>query len=98
MPAGYFDRTPTIHSHAEMMERLKQRTGGKGTLTWNKPVRNADDTGHQTACGAPYEIRKTLTQGKICYWAWHDKKLLGYSGDITIAQAHCEAHKLGAGT
>jgi len=23
---GYFDRTPTIHTHAQMMERLAQRT------------------------------------------------------------------------
>jgi len=96
-PKGYFDRTPTIHSHQQMMDRLKQRTGGKGALTWNTPVRQENDTGYQTAAGTEYVVRKTHPDGKPMYWAWHAKKLLGYSGDITIAQAHCEAHALGSG-
>lgn len=79
------------------MDRLKQRTGGKGTLTWNKPVRQENDSGYQTAAGTEYVVRKTHPGGKPMYWAWHAKKLLGYSADIDIAKAHCEAHALGSG-
>lgn len=97
-PKGYFDREPKIRSHGEMMEALKARAAGQSPtakLQWNKPVRNADDTGHQTAAGTEYEIRKTITQGNIMYWAWHAKKLLGYSIDVAIARTHCEAHAMG---
>jgi hypothetical protein len=97
MPTGYFDRTPKITSHGAMMETLKARTAARSStakLSWNKPVRNADDTGHQTAACTDYEIRKTLTKGVVCYWAWHARKLLGFSADVEIARNHCEAHAL----
>ena len=84
-----------------MLETLKARTAGRSAqqkLSWNKPVVNEDGTGHQTAGGADYVIRKTFPAGKVLYWAWHAKKLLGYSADLDIAKAHCEAHSLGAGT
>jgi hypothetical protein len=98
MPTGYFDRTPTIHNHEQMMERLKSHGAAKGTLSWNKPVRQENDSGYQTAAGTDYVVRKTNTAGKTMYWAWANKKLLGYSADIEIAKTHCEAHSLGAGT
>lgn len=101
MPDSYFEREQKIKSHGQMMEVLKahksRAVGQSPKLSWNKPVRNADDTGHQTASGTDYEIRKTFTEGKGMYWAWHAKKLLGYSTDVEIARAHCEAHSLGDG-
>ncbi len=98
MPAGYFDRKITIHSHEQMMDRLKSRGAGKGALIWNKPVRQENDSGYQTAAGTEYVVRKTHPNGKPMYWAWHAKRLLGYSADIEIAKNHCEAHALGQGT
>lgn len=98
MPAGYFDRTPTIHGHEQMMERLKQRSSATGKLSWNKPVRQENGGGHQTAAGTDYVVRKTNPNGKVMYWSWAGKKLLGYSPDVEIARAHCEAHHLGSGT
>lgn len=86
---------PKLKTQAQMMELLKTRTAGGPKLSWNKPVRNADDTGHQTAAGTEYEIRKTITQGKVIYWAWHARKLLGFDVDVEIARTHCEAHYLG---
>lgn len=98
MPVGYFDRTPTIRNHEQMMDRLKTRGGAKGALSWNEPVRQENDSGYQTAAGTDYVVRKTHTKGKTMHWAWHAKKLLGYSADIEIAKTHCEAHALGQGT
>lgn len=85
-----------------MFETLKSRTAGRSgasqKLQWNKPVRQENDSGYQTAAGTEYVVRKTNPAGKPMYWAWHAKKLLGYSADIEIAKAHCEAHALGSGT
>jgi len=86
---------PKLKTQGQMMALLKQRSAARAQLQWNKPVRNADDTGHQTAAGTEYEIRKTLTKGQAMYWAWHAKKLLGYSTDVEIARTHCESHHLG---
>jgi len=86
---------PKLKTQGQMMALLKERSAARAQLQWNKPVRNADDTGHQTAAGTDYEIRKTLTKGQAMYWAWHAKKLLGYSADVEIARTHCESHYLG---
>lgn len=84
-----------------MIETLKARTAGRSgasqKLIWNKPVRQDNGSGYQTAAGTDYVVRKAQTKDKWLYWAWHDKKLLGYSADIDIAKAHCEAHALGQG-
>ena len=61
-------------------------------------MRQENDSGYQTAAGTDYVVRKTHPNGKAMYWAWHAKKLLGYSADIEIARAHCEAHALGSGS
>ena len=98
---GFFDREVKIHNEAQMLEILKERSRAVGQspkLSWNKPVSNKDGTGHQTAMGAPYELRKTLTKGVPFYWAWYERKLLGYSADVEIARTHCDAHALGSGT
>lgn len=66
-------------------------------LNWLEPVRtNKNGAGHQLAAGTDYVVRKTMTQDKPMYWAWHEKKLLGYSTDVEIARTHCEAHHMGA--
>lgn len=99
-PQGYFDREVKIHSHDQMMEALKARTAGRSPtakLSWAKPLGNKDGTGHQLAEGTDYSIRKTLTKGVPMYWAWHNRKLLGYSPDVEIARTHCEAHHVGPG-
>jgi hypothetical protein len=100
MPAGYFDRTPTIHSHEQMMDRLKSHGVGKGTLSWNKPVRQENDSGYQTSVCGRYVVRKASNPKGMLYYAWRDapRRLLGYSADIELAKAHCDAHALGAGT
>jgi len=62
------------------------------SLTWLPPVRNADETGHQCAGGTDYVVRKTLTEGKVMYWAWYQRKLLGYATDAQGARDFCQAH------
>lgn len=98
-PPSYFARTPTIRDHGQMMETLKARSAGQSgaspKLQWNKPVRQENGSGYQTAAGTEYVIRKAQTKDTWMYWAWHDKKLLGYSTDIEIAKKHCEAHAMG---
>jgi len=97
-PSSYFDRQQNIKTHEQMMEALKARTrnatAGK-TLDWAEPVRNPSGSGHQLARGTLYVIRKAQSKDQWLYWAWHDKKLLGYSHDIEIARAHCQAHFMG---
>jgi hypothetical protein len=81
-----------------MMEVLKARAAGaspQAKLLWSKPVRQENGSGYQTAAGTDYVIRKTLRKDVWMYWAWHDKKLLGYSTDLDIAKNHCEAHRMG---
>jgi hypothetical protein len=98
-PPSYFAHEPKIKSHGQMMETLKARAAGaspQAKLSWNKPVRQENGSGYQTAAGTDYVVRKTLGPKDVwMYWAWHDKKLLGYSTDIEIAKTHCEAHHLG---
>lgn len=65
-------------------------------LQWLEPVRNKDGTGHQLAAGTDYAIRKTLTKDAPMYWAWHARKLLGYSSDVEVARGHCEDHYKGS--
>ncbi len=100
MPAGYFDRKITIHSHEQMMDRLKSRGAGRGALIWNKPVRQENDSGYQTSVCGQYVVRKASNPKGTLYYAWRDtpRRLLGYSADIEIAKNHCEAHALGQGT
>lgn len=90
---------PKLKTQAQMMELLKIRTAGQSgaspKLQWNKPVRQENGSGYQTAAGTEYVVRKTLTNDKWMYWAWHDRKLLGYSHDLEIAKTHCEAHAMG---
>jgi len=62
------------------------------SLTWLPPMRNADETGHQFAGGTDYVVRKTLTEGKVMYWAWYQRKLLGYATDAQGARDFCQAH------
>lgn len=96
-PPSYFSHEQRIKTDAQMFETLKARTAGRSPtakLSWEKPVRNTDDTGHQLAAGTDYSIRKTLTKGIPMYWAWHARKLLGYSPDVEIARSHCEAHRI----
>ena len=97
-PKSYFAHEPKIKTQAQMVELLKARTAGaspQAKLSWNKPVRQENGSGYQTAAGTEYVIRKTLGKGDMwMYWAWHDKKLLGYASDLEIAKAHCEAHHL----
>lgn len=97
---SFFSRETRIHDHAQMIETLKSRTAERSPtakLSWEKPVSNKDGTGHQLAAGTDYSIRKTLTKGVPMYWAWHARKLLGYSADVEIARTHCEAHFVGPG-
>lgn len=97
-PRSYFHSDVKIRSHGEMMATLKARAAGaspQGKLSWNTPVRQQNGSGSQTAAGTDYVIRKAQTKDMWMYWAWHDKKLLGYSTDIEIAKNHCEAHALG---
>lgn len=99
-PPSYFAHDPKIRSHGEMMETLKSRVAGRSgdspKLQWNKPVRQENGSGYQTAAGTDYVVRKAKgLKDTWMYWAWHGKKLLGYSTDIEIAKNHCEAHALG---
>lgn len=98
-PKGYFDRDPKIRSHGEMMDTLKARVAGQSPqakLHWGKPVRQENGSGYQAAAGTEYVIRKAQgAKDNWMYWAWHSKKLLGYSTDIEIAKAHCDAHAMG---
>lgn len=103
MPKGYFDRTPHIVSHAQMVEALKARTAGqspRAKLSWNPPVRQENDSGYQTSVCGKYIVRKASNPKGTLYYAWRDdpRRLLGYSADIELAKAHCDAHVLGAGT
>lgn len=102
MVESFFTRTPRIKTESAMLETLKSRTAGRSgasqKLIWNKPVRQENESGYQTAAGTDYVVRKTNPDGKVMYWAWHARKLLGYSHDVEIARAHCEAHALGSGT
>ncbi len=66
------------------------------TLSWLPPVVNPDGTGHQLAGGTMYQVRKTLTEGKLMFWAWHDRKLLGYSTDKQGARDFCQLHYEGS--
>ena len=86
---------PKLKTQGQMMALLKERSKARAQLHWNPPVRNADGSGHQTAAGTDYEVRKTLTEGRVMYWAWYAKKLLGYNTDVEIARNFCEAHALG---
>jgi hypothetical protein len=90
---------PKLKTQAQMMELLKTRVAGASgvspKLSWNKPVRQENGSGSQTAAGTDYVIRKALTKDTWLYWAWHANKLLGYSADLEIAKAHCEAHHMG---
>ena len=83
--------------NADIRERAGQSAQPK--LSWGKPVRQANGAGHQCAEGTAYVVRKSLSADKWVYWAWHDRKLLGYSHDVEIARNYCEAHRLtNAGT
>lgn len=99
MTESYFSHEPKIKTHEQMMETLKSRTSSavsrsEKSLRWLAPIRNQDGSGHQTAEGTLYVIRKTLSKDHWMYWAWHDKKLLGYSENIEIARTHCQTHAL----
>lgn len=104
MPASFFSRTPRITSEGSMLETLKARTAGRSgdsqKLSWNKPVRQENDSGYQTSTDGRYVVRKASNAKGTLYYAWREepRRLLGYSADIEIAKAHCEAHALGAGT
>lgn len=96
-PDSYLTRHPRITSEKQMLEVLKQRTKAvETTLRWEPPHRNPNGTGHQKAGGTEYVVRKTLMRDQWWYWAWFDRKLLGYSQDVEIARNHCEAHALNA--
>lgn len=98
-PPSYLTRDPKITTQAQMMETLKARVAGQSPqakLQWSKPVRQENGSGYQAAGGTEYVIRKAQGAKDIwMYWAWHARKLLGYSTDIEIAKAHCEAHAMG---
>lgn len=98
-PKSFFHHEPKIRTQAQMVETLKARTAARSAqqkLSWAKPVSNPDGTGYQLAEGTDYVLRKTLPEGKVMYWAWWNRKLLGYSPDREMARAHCEAHSLEA--
>lgn len=77
-PPSYFDRTQTIFTHAQMMERLAQRCGNsrseavqspkeKSALKWEKVVPGASS--RKTECGR-YSCSKITTEGKTTYELW----------------------------
>lgn len=61
-------------------------------LRWMAPVKNPNGSSHICAGGTDYQIRKTTLKEVPTYWAWHDKKLLGYSGDLAAAKILCTDH------
>lgn len=102
-PTSFFARTPRIKSEGAMFETLKARTAERSPtakLQWNKPVRQENDSGYQTSVCGRYVVRKASNPKGTLYYAWREepRRLLGYSADIEIAKAHCEAHALGSGT
>lgn len=76
-PTSYFDRTPTIFTHEQMMERLKERCPPlphavqspkeKSALKWEKVVPGASS--RKTECGR-YSCSKVTTEGKTTYELW----------------------------
>ncbi len=103
MVDSYFTRTPTIRTHGQMIETLKARTAGQSPtakLQWNKPVRQENDSGYQASVCGRYVVRKASNSKGTLYYAWRNepRRLLGYSADIELAKAHCDAHALGSGT
>jgi hypothetical protein len=77
-PPSYFDRTQTIWTHEQMMERLSQRCRKSGSevgespkeksaLVWEKVVPGA--TSRKTECGR-YSCSKVTTEGKTTYELW----------------------------
>ncbi len=102
-PDSFFTRTPRITSGAQMFETLKARTAGQSAqqkLSWNKPVRQENDSGYQTSVCGRYVVRKASNPKGTLYYGWRNepRRLLGYSADIELAKAHCDAHALGSGT
>lgn len=55
MPKGFFDRVPTIHGHAQMMERLEQRAKGKVMLSAQPNAGSHVDAGDASAENTPLE-------------------------------------------
>lgn len=81
-PTSYFDRTPTIFTHEQMMNRLAQRCGNsrseavqspkeKSALKWEKVVAGASS--RKTECGR-YSCSKVTTEGKTTYELWKAKE------------------------
>jgi hypothetical protein len=84
--------TPAAQSTQAAVEPDALTERRAALLTWIEPVRNKDGSGYQCAGGTGYVVRKTIVDGKTTYWAWSDKKLLGYSHDIKVAREHCQLH------
>lgn len=61
-------------------------------LDWMEPIRNKDGTGRQLSRCLRYEVRKTIKAGVSTYWAWANKKLLGYVGTPEAARQLCQKH------